>query len=1033
MLSSININNENFVTQNNSKSAIFPSSGSIFATVVSSNGSNFLLEAKENALRFNANFSNFSPNVGDTLEFEVSSTGKNIMLKLINAPLVEGGGGGSAKLSSDEIITLFKQSGFTKEISETSVNSEQIIKDKVVNALKKKLSTSENTSVTAVNKLMSKGVPISQIDVVNLQATLQEIQPSITKTSANTQQHIKDTLTAHSLPHTNENINKLQTSLNYFNENNKDETIIQSIKNGPITLGSLYKSGLYDYSQFKNDLPSLNNFDEELKKLYDFNDIPQTKQNLQYGKLLYTYDTEVTKENIQTLHNVKNTATSYILNAAAQSILNNTSITDISLQSTPSQALYESYENTLQTLQNLNESNIQTVLDNDLPVTLYNLQNTNTTYEQTSHDINTIKYKRQLYEIQHKLTYQVAYNLANKNIDINTMPIDKALQQIQQQERDYYAKELNKYDKQHNNVSLQKNLQTQSISKTNDGQVNQMVNLYDAIKNINPFLPSVYVATTKSNVPFTLQALNTHTTAEKQRLGYEAFMTVPNAKYGDSFSKVKGELERVLSDIGLQTTEENVRVASILSRSNIDITYQSLMEAKVVSRKLNYVIDNLSPSIAASLIKGSNNPLDMHIDDLINYIDENNEANKKGISDSIASHILEIQDTLPDEERTKLIAIYRALHQVTKYNQASLGINIKSGNSLTLGHLLDATQYYAKTGVKQNFIDTAIKDDFVISSPNQQNIREILNNNEQLTKTENEYTSFILKEASVKLNPEVLQNASTAMPLPNLLENIKKESLQRANNVVEEIKHHAKNNAVALNFLEKNNEKATLPKVAALVALVNPNNEIKQKLKKIETILEKEKTIPSTPLNYLQSNDEINTQPVQQALEQALNIQESAVSIDLKEIQLLQHVMHVQSKTPIGSYSLPIRLGGKIETLTMHVKNNISNEVSVVISLTTPKFGNIDAFVKSIGNNVEIYITCENNHFEEVSNNSIFAEILQDKGFLLTNVTQNNKIADYIKEDIIALGNNNYNETTNTTRKQIFTIATCFVNYLENI
>lgn len=1091
MITSLNVNNtENLPVFNQGAQALFPNKGIVNATVLGKNQNNFLLEIIETGLKFNAQLSTDDPNIGDILQFEVIPGGDSTTLKLLSKSVAPRG---ANQLNSDDIISLYKQSNFIKDIdTNEKYDSSKIEKERAIAALKKRLnSETQNVTLTAVNKLMSSGIPISQIDIINLQPTLNEIEPQLTQAPSNIENHIKETLDAHSLPLSSENITKLQNAADYFIKSNTEETIVNTIKNGPLTLGNLYKSS---YSSSKNEKPKyekstspyikdhvlyqptstslkndtqqqIPNFEQELLKLFTNQDIEQSPSNLEYGKLLYKNDVPITKKNIETIETVKNTGISYILNKSAQCILDNTPIADIMLEGAPKESLYSSYSKLLSELPNISQKHIDNVVSQGKPVTLYNLQNERLlgsapTTLKTDADNPSIKsalpkinlndqkqpditYRRNLAEIQLKLTYEAAYRLANKNIDINTMPLHQAVEEIRLLEKEHYAKILN-----NNTLGNQSN----QVYNINSPQVETMAKVYDAIKNISYFMPMVYKGITENNDQFTLSAVDNATIAQKQALGYEQFMTVPNAKYGDSFAKVKDTLSQVLSGIGLDATEENVHIASILSRSEIDITYESLMEGKVVNKKLDYVLNNLHPSIAAQLIKEGENPLNFHIDQLIEYIDTFNNQYGTGLKDKIASHILEIQDSLSADVREKMMAVYRALHQVNANGGTALGMNIKSGNSLTLGHLLDSAQYYTKTKGKSTFIDASPTEN---SAPiNQQNIRELLAKTNQAPTKLNEdklnamleegaktpldineylYTELVLKEATTKLNPHTLKNIPHNVPLPNVLENIKGENLIRSQEIIKEIKDIGANNPAALHFLEKTSIKATLPVLQAVSLLVSQPSQIRNKLDKVKDKLDTEK-IPKTPMGYLK-NDKVDTTSVTEALEQIMEIpiqeavEEAPTSVNLKDIVLLQNALKLQSSTDIGAFSLPIRLNNKTETLNMHVQNSFGKEATLVISLTTARFGMVDAYVKADGTNISLYL---NNNpllsqlFETTQ--ALLAQSFTDKGFALKHVMHNGEIADITKEHIEG---ENYNSITNITRQQIFRIATCFTNYLN--
>ncbi|MCL1995745.1 MAG: DUF6240 domain-containing protein [Defluviitaleaceae bacterium] len=1012
----------------------FAREGRVSAAVLGRNpgANNFLMQVVGDSFQFNARFGDMTPNIGDTLDFEVVNTQGTITLKLITkAQSMQS----EKNISNENIIDLYKQSGFVRDISEGQDDSQQIEKERAIAALKRSIENSDNTRVAAVNQLMSKGVPFGSIDIIAIDNALNEVTPHLTEAEHNLQENIKNTLTSHGLPHTADNIATLQKAWEYFEQSKNPHTIAKSITKGNVTLGSLYMA--HYGGEVENQAPAMPNFDRELEKLYTNQNIEYNPKTAGYGKLLYEHNAPITKENVQAFDIIQNTATSYILDQAAMSILQGEPITQIPLYNTPTQATYNSYNQLLQDLPYLGEKEISSVLAQDKPLTLYNLRTVDTShYPPTANEgyiyepPAEITQRRQLAEIQLKLTYEAAYRLAHKNINIDTMPLEQALEEIRIVEKEYYAKVLGTPDTAAPNV----------IS---------MVNLYDALANINTLLPQVYSGIAKvpeSLVSVTLGNINEATLANKQAMGYEPFMTVPNAKYGDSFAKVAGDFAPILEEIGLEATEENVRVASILSRSGIDVTYLSMMEGKVLHKKLDYVQENLHPNIAAQLVKDGTNPLQVHLNDLITYIDNHNDNNGVGVKDNLASHILEMQNTLTEDERTKMMAVYRALRQVANYGAAALGINMRSGNTLTLGNLLDSAQYYAKTGAKESFVDVAPTS--TNQAPPETNIRSILET------MENDYRGLLLKEASTKLNPGVLQTADYNATLPSLLEKLDRmenRHLDRVQELIQQIKAQAESNPQALLFLQKANTPVTMLAMEAMALLANPKS-IREKLQDtLDSFAKTEKAektadIPESPLDYL-TNDGLNTKQVEEILEEieetgetggmgqqteeTAKMQDSPQKVDLHEMQVLRKAMELQNNTNIGSFALPIRFMGNIETLHMYVQNPLGKEITAVISLTTQKFGDIDAFLKAEGSNVNLYINMQEQTAESfATNQKQLIEKFSDSGFSLQNIILNGRYDDINVNDQKDF---DFNEISSISRHQVFAMATCITNFMGGL
>ncbi|MCL1936385.1 MAG: DUF6240 domain-containing protein [Defluviitaleaceae bacterium] len=996
-----NINSQNSITVlNQSSQSIFSGKGTFSALVVGIDNNNFLLEILGDGTRFNTNIES-KHNIGDTLEFEVISTGDLVKLKLLKQNQISSASG----LRTSDVKNIFEKSGFTKEIKEGYIDSGQIDKDREIAALKRRLASGEKTLNTSiVNKMLSQGINISDIDISKIKEEKEILTPSLGISSKEISENIKIALESHNLPSNEENINNLTKVYEYFEKSNKIENVAEALKKENFTLEDLhninYKNNIRNSDKEKLILPT--NFENELKKLYKNENILITKENYNFGKILYENDIEITKENIQILSNIENINSYYILDKSAKAISDGKSVTSINLKEAYLTDIYQDYEDLFDYLPKIETIHINNILLNEKEVTLSNLKNEyelnsnlNLEIKEIPEHIDLVMRKRQLAEIRLKLTYEAAYKLIDKNIKIDTMPLELALDELRKIENEYYQN---------------------FFKETSTSKVGTLVNVFDTIQNINPLLPPVYKYISENNENFTLKNVNQVTTEQKLVMGYEPFMTVPNSKYGDTFSNVSNMLETVVSDLGFEISEENIKVASILSRSGIDINIDNFENAKLVNKKLEYVTENLHPSIAAQLIEENINPLEIHIDELIKYVEEKDMGSVK---DKIAENIFYMEENLSVEQRSKIMAVYRALNQVSNYGSVSLGLNIKSGNDLTIGNLLDAAQYYKKTGNRNNYID--ISTDTTLGASHENNIRQILNSDTQ------SYNDLLLKETAKNTTPEHLKNANDNTRLEDLSKTNK--NFERAEKLIENIKEVSEKNIEALHFLEKNNVKATLPNVTSMVFLVERPKILKSKLDKIKEDLEVEK-IPSSPTEYIE-NDK-TTNEIVEVLDKLteINPEIEYKNIDLKDIEILKNTLKLQSNLNSSSYFLPIKIDGKVTSLNMYVQNKISNNISVSINLDTEKYGNIDAYIKMSKNNIDIYIQNDEDKINFKHTKMQMIDSFAKEEFNINTVIYNGENDDnYFNE----MDFENYNSISNLTKNNIFKMATCFTNYLNEL
>ena len=302
--------------------------------------------------------------------------------------------------------------------------------------------------------------------------------------------------------------------------------------------------------------------------------------------------------------------------------------------------------------------------------------------------------QRQIAEIQLKLTVQAALRLANSGLKIETEPIADLVVHLRE-------------------LETEKNASFLRIAGAEDNERNlsEMETVFRSVSEIRPVLNSlnsnIQPLILENKVEFTIGGAHKAATDR-----YEAAQTQPKARYGDSFAKVEAQFENLLERLEIPVTDENVRAAAILSRNNIDVTEVNITAVKEIDIKLNAVMDRLTPPAAAQMIKEGIQPLDMHVDDMLTYIRKYDEVHGYDNNDKLAQHIMEMdrENTLTQEERASMIAVYRMLNVIQKNGGAALGAVLKQDAPLTLQNLMDAAKIYDSSRHIYGAVDTKVDD-----------------------------------------------------------------------------------------------------------------------------------------------------------------------------------------------------------------------------------------------------------------------------------------------------------------------------------
>ena len=216
-----------------------------------------------------------------------------------------------------------------------------------------------------------------------------------------------------------------------------------------------------------------------------------------------------------------------------------------------------------------------------------------------------------------------------------------------------------------------------------------------------------------SKTPFTLETLHQEGSIlqskyDKAGESYEALMTAPRKDMGDSIQKAFRNVDDILQDLGLETNDSNRRAVRILGYNNMEITQDSIQSVKEADMQVTGVIRRMTPATTLQMIREQINPLDMNLDELEEYL---NEQDKDTGSDaekfSTYLHKLDQSHAITEDEREAYIGIYRLFRQIEKTDGAAIGSVVASGAEMNFKNMLSAV----RTSRHKN-IDISIDDGF---------------------------------------------------------------------------------------------------------------------------------------------------------------------------------------------------------------------------------------------------------------------------------------------------------------------------------
>lgn len=406
------------------------------------------------------------------------------------------------------------------------------------------------------------------------------------------------------------------------------------------------------------------------------NDIPLTKENLTYAQALRQTELTTSAENVAAL--------------AAEAVSEGKSAQDAVILS--GYTWMEQAQNAVDTVENTTDEDLVYIVEKGLPLTLDSLREAaaNRVSESTVQDADgnytqkgqqLLTARRQLEEIRLAMTAEANYRLLKQGISIDTEPLVKLVEQLKDQENEYYRNLL--------------------MSEGVDATKEQVELFGEVDKKVTDmrYVPA-YVLGMKDADVSTINGVHEagtelKTSFEKASRQYETLMTAPRADLGDSIQKAFRNVDDILNDLGMELTDENRRAVRILGYNSIDITQDSVLTMKAADEEVQRVFKNMTPAVVTQMIKRGINPLEMDFTSL-NQEAESIKSEELGGEDyrKFSEYLWKMEQNhkISEEERSSYIGIYRLIRQVENTDGAAIGALIQQGAPITMKNLLTAVR-----------------------------------------------------------------------------------------------------------------------------------------------------------------------------------------------------------------------------------------------------------------------------------------------------------------------------------------------------
>ncbi|OON98128.1 MAG: hypothetical protein ATN35_05810 [Epulopiscium sp. Nele67-Bin004] len=439
---------------------------------------------------------------------------------------------------------------------------------------------------------------------------------------------------------------------------------------GTITINSLY---IGSFSQTSSSSSSVDKTD--VAYVLGLNAIPNTSGNSWAAEKLMMIGQDVTPSNVTKMQNLQNAIDLMDLPQDGDDKEWNANKPIIEEE----KVLYieKDMQEIVDDLTEVDDSEIEDVIRNEKEVTIRGLRDKimdrNTSYVKTKNVESAYRdqvsdIRGQINIIRAKLNVEAARNISQK------MPLESAVLSD-------VANALVEYQ----NSVADKALEGAGLENTPEYK-ELMLKIMETTSQMKQNPDEALSIQMQTNETATLEEFN-------KVLGrYEENELVPERRFGESVAKVAGQINDYLKDNGLPTDELTVQAAKGLVMNNQELSVANIEGAKDIALKMTTFLEEMTPSMAAGMIKEGINPYNSNIDSSMEYIEDKRIPDlKKTVAESIVA--LDQKGQISSSQKQELIGLYQVLNGIEKNKEQVIGYMYKNDLPLTVERLQEAVKY----------------------------------------------------------------------------------------------------------------------------------------------------------------------------------------------------------------------------------------------------------------------------------------------------------------------------------------------------
>ena len=461
-----------------------------------------------------------------------------------------------------------------------------------------------------------------------------------------------------------------------------------------------------------------------------------------------------------------------------------------------------------------------------------------------------------------------------------------------------------------------------------------------------PELPAATVAMFTARLhQFTLNNVYETGTAlaesyKKANRSYETMMTTVRTDLGDSIKKAFRNVDDILADMEYAINEENRKAVRTLGYNSMPLTDENIEKVIEANRQVTNILDKLTPAAIMKMIREGQNPLEMQMGEVEQYLIENASSLDGSKGERFSSYLYQLEQNheISDVEREAYIGVCRLLHQINKSDGGAVGSLLGSGAEINFKNLLTAVRSKNK-----GHINTILDENTGVYEGKMEHFNSISAQIERAFANQMKSLKGY-EEAAAKYEKEMLSDIQN---LNQVSDNIISHLLQNELPVTAD-------NLFAANAL-MNMEYQVFGKIAKRLKEAEASQEFSKFEKACEDFrdsFDSEEKAHKGVVDF--------TKKVQDLLSSD-TLETEAKAIDIKELNLLhKQIGMVRNFASNREYQVPVYMNGEFTTIHLTLVRDDGEMGTVNVSMETKEYGTIGGKFTQNEGFVEGYLVCEN-------------------------------------------------------------------------